>query len=69
MADSSLRQSQIGRDKTVIRDKTKSMRSKSKKVFAIYVSLAFSRDLPGGVIGNTWAFGAYILGSSPSRVV
>ncbi len=25
--------------------------------------------LPDGVIGNTWAFGAYIPGSSPGRVV
>jgi hypothetical protein len=25
--------------------------------------------LPDGVIGNTWAFGAHIPGSSPGRVV
>jgi hypothetical protein len=24
--------------------------------------------LPGGVIGNTWAFGAHVPGSSPGRV-
>jgi hypothetical protein len=25
-------------------------------------------EIPGGVIGNTWAFGAHIPGSSPGRV-
>ena len=25
--------------------------------------------VPDGVIGNTWAFGAYVPGSSPGRVV
>ena len=31
-------------------------------------ALAYGLALPGGVIGNTWAFGAHIPGSSPGRV-
>ena len=31
-------------------------------------ALVYRLALPGGVIGNTWAFGAHIPGSSPGRV-
>ncbi len=33
-----------------------------------YGLMRFTVALPDGVIGNTWAFGAHVPGSSPGRV-
>jgi hypothetical protein len=67
VVDSSLRQSQVGPMQDGLRDR-----------FVGYGIICFARFcfdllkneylLPDGVIGNTWAFGAHVPGSSPGRV-
>ena len=67
MVDSGLRQSQVGPTQDGLRDNLNGSRSLNG-LAGRSISLAVSFLLPDGVIGNTWAFGAHILGSSPSRV-
>ena len=62
MADSSLRQGQIGPRQDGLRD--------NQLISCCFLTASFQKSivLPDGVIGNTWAFGAYVPGSSPGRV-
>ncbi len=65
MVDSSLRRSQVGPTQDGHRDKR--LDNGIKELMG-YGLMRFAVVLPGGVIGNTWAFGAHVPGSSPGRV-
>ena len=65
MADSSLRWSQVGPTQDGHRDKR--LDSSTSELIG-YGLMRYALVLPGGVIGNTWAFGAHVPGSSPGRV-
>ncbi len=65
MVDSSLRRSQVGPTQDGHRDKR--LDSGIKELIG-YGLMRIAVVLPGGVIGNTWAFGAHVPGSSPGRV-
>ena len=76
MVDSSLRWSQVGPTQDGHRDKRldsgiKELMGYGLMRFAVVllVPVVTRVQVPGGVIGNTWAFGAHVPGSSPGRVV
>ena len=67
MVGSSLRQGQVGPIQDGLRDKQQVRYLTVELIELIDWERSFL--VPDGVIGNTWAFGAYIPGSSPGRVV
>ncbi len=74
MADSSLRRGQIGPPRLLSQMRvgvsvTSNKCTRHKHACAPMFFCSCVPVLPDGVIGNTWAFGAHVPGSSPGRVV
>ena len=65
IVDSSLRWSQVGPTQDGHRDKRLDIGIRELMGYGLMRNAV---ALPGGVIGNTWAFGAHVPGSSPGRV-